>query len=200
MSGVRFADAPPSCMQIRAGSDKSGRRRSPRYAAETNTAMQSLSEQCASHKAQVDSAEAAIQRSLSELLPEETIESARTHLSVWISEETERLSKLDARLADEEQRFQRFRQLEQCLPEREEQFDRLRAELTELEQRTASAKTDFRRFPGKSKTTRTQLSLLRNPSPPKSCVKNNKQLQATTSRTPNRPRSVLIGNWNRLLP
>ena len=128
------------------------------YAAETNTAMQSLSEQCASHKAQVDSAEAAIQRSLSELLPEETIESARTHLSVWISEETERLSKLDARLADEEQRFQRFRQLEQCLPEREEQFDRLRAELTELEQRTASAKTELSALSGQIQKQQNALS------------------------------------------
>ena len=128
------------------------------YAAETNTAMQSLSEQCASHKAQVDSAEAAIQRSLSELLPEETIESARTHLSVWISEETERLSKLDARLADEEQRFQRFRQLEQCLPEREEQFDRLRTELTELEQRTASAKTELSALSGQIQKQQNALS------------------------------------------
>lgn len=128
------------------------------YAAETNTAMQSLSEQCASHKAQVDSAEAAIHRSLSELLPEETIESARTHLSVWVSEETERLSELDARLADEEQRFKRFRQLEQNLPEREEQFDRLRTELTELEQRTASAETGLSALSGQIQKQQNALS------------------------------------------
>ena len=115
-----------------------------------------------------------IQRSLSELLLEETIESARTHLSIWISEETEHLSELEARLADEEQRFKRFRQLEQNLPEREEQFDRLRTELTELEQRTASAETGLRRFPGKSKNSRMHFPLHRNPSPPKSCAKNNK--------------------------
>lgn len=128
------------------------------YAAETNTAMQSLSKQCASHKAQVDSSEAAIQRSLSELLPEETIESARTHLSVWVSEETERLSELDARLADEEQRFKRFRQLEQNFPEREEQFDRLRTELAELEQRTASAETGLSALSGQIQKQQNALS------------------------------------------
>ena len=128
------------------------------YAAETNTAMQSLSEQCASHKARVDSAETAIQRSLSELLLEETIESARTHLSIWISEETEHLSELEARLADEEQRFKRFRQLEQNLPEREEQFDRLRTELTELEQRTASAETGLSSLSGQIQKQQNALS------------------------------------------
>ena len=147
----------PACKSAQAPT-KEDVEESRAYAAETNTAMQSLSEQCASHKAQVDSAETAIQRSLSELLPEETIESARTHLSIWISEETERLSELEARLADEEQRFQRFRQLEQNLPEREEQFDRLRTELTELEQRTASAETGLSSLSGQIQKQQNALS------------------------------------------
>ncbi len=147
----------PACKSAQAPT-KEDVEESRAYAAETNTAMQSLSEQCASHKAQVDSAETAIQRSLSELLPEETIESARTHLSIWISEETERLSELEARLADEEQRFKRFRQLEQNLPEREEQFDRLRTELTELEQRTASAETGLSSLSGQIQKQQNALS------------------------------------------
>lgn len=111
------------------------------YANKTNTAMQSFSEQCAARKAQTDSVKTAIQRSLLELLPEETIESARTQLSIWISGEKEQLSELNARLIKEEQRTERFRHLEAELPRKEEHFHRIQAELTTLEQKIASAET-----------------------------------------------------------
>ncbi len=132
----------PACKSAQAPTKEEveNARKQANISAET---MQSLSEQCAEQKVKTDSLKMQIKTALSELLPEETLDSVPPHLPKQIMEEKCALTELEQQIQTEEQNIMRFQTLEKNLPQKEAQLKQLQDRITLLGQTETTQKTEL---------------------------------------------------------